>query len=306
MYIIYLFLIKILYIRENRRQNSKVVMSEGTEIRALLKQGVIFLKDSTLFISFGPAAITCATFILTQNPFSWPLALLVFFACLLVYSMNRITDREEDAINMPDRMQFPHRLRIFLLVISLVFYVILLMIVLQKNLLSFVIGLLPLIIGFMYSVLRLKRIFILKNILIAAAWGSSVLIVPAYYENWSWVCGLLFLFFFLLLFLNTIISDIKDIKGDSIFGIRTLPGRLGIPATKYFCYALLATVFIVLIPLVSIKWGIFLLIPYVCTIAIYTYYAQEGEHSPWWYYGFFVDGEFLILLFSSIIIVILQ
>jgi 4-hydroxybenzoate polyprenyltransferase len=180
------------------------------------------------------------------------------------------------------------------------------MIVLQKNLLSFVIGLLPLIIGFMYSVLRLKRIFILKNILIAAAWGSSVLIVPAYYENWSWVCGLLFLFFFLLLFLNTIISDIKDIKGDSIFGIRTLPGRLGIPATKYFCYALLATVFIVLIPLVSIKWGIFLLIPYVCTIAIYTYYAQEGEHSPWWYYGFFVDGEFLILLFSSIIIVILQ
>ena len=281
-------------------------MSAIPKIGTRLKRDVIFLVDSTMFGAVAPAAITYATIILTKNPFSWQLVLLPFFACLLIYSTNRITDRKEDAINTPERVRFPQCIRIILLVVSLVFYILLLMIVLQKNFLSFVIGLLPLIIAIMYSVLRLKQIFILKNILIAGACGSSVLIVPSYYENWSSTSGMLFFFFFLLVFLNTIIFDIKDIKGDRVYSIQTLPVRLGILETKYICYTLLAGAFILIIPLVSINRESILLIPCTCTIAISTHYAPESEKSPWWYFGFLVDGEYWILLFSSLIIIILR
>lgn len=277
-----------------------------TKIGDILTRALVFFVDSTLFCAVGPTAILIATIILTKNPFNWPLVLLPFFACVLIYSINRVTDRKEDEINQPHRIRFPYRFRIIILVISLIFYIYFLLIILQKNLLSFVIGLLPLIIAFLYSVFRIKRIFILKNILIAIAWCSSVLIVPAYYENWTIICWIIFLFFLLLTFLNSIIFDVKDICGDSICGVKTIPSRFGISATKDFCYILLTAAFIVLFQLISMNQDCILLLPYACTIAIYTYYAPDIEHSTWWYYGVFVDGEFFVLLISSLIVIILQ
>jgi 4-hydroxybenzoate polyprenyltransferase len=257
-----------------------------------------FFVDSCIYSAFAPPALTLATIVLLKQPFSWVLLLLPFFACLLIYSLNRITDQKEDAISMPDRTRFPHRLRMLLLVVSLVFYLVFLMMILQKNLLSFATGLFPLVIALGYSVLRLKRVFIIKNILIALACGASVLIVPAYYETWSTTAALLFLFFFFLMLLNTVIFDIKDIAGDSVCGIQTLPVRFGIPATKYFCWFLLAVAAIIFFPLLSLNHDSLLLLPYLAVIVAYTRFGREREYLPWWYFGVLVDGEFLVLLVS--------
>ncbi len=160
-------------------------MSTDTNVKAILKGDVIFLVNSTLFCAVTPSFITFVTIMLTKNPFSWPKVLLPFFACILIYSTNRLTDKKEDAINMPDRIQFPHRIRITLIVVALIFFVLLLGIVFQKNFLSFAISLFLLVIAFLYSICRLKRFFLVKNIFIATAACASVLIVPAYYENWT-------------------------------------------------------------------------------------------------------------------------
>ena len=281
-------------------------MSAGNKIGALLKRAVIFLVDSTLFCAVAPSAITFATITLTKNPFSWPLVLQGFFSCILIYSLNRITDREEDAINLPHRTRFPHRIRITLVVVSLIFYILLLGIVFQKNFLSFVIALLPLVIAILYSVFRMKRFFLVKNVSIATAFGSCVLIVPAYYETWMAISGMVFLFFFFMVLINTIIFDIRDIRGDSLCGIQTLPVLLGIPATKYICYILMAAAFIVIIPLVSMNRESFLLIPCACMIALSIHYSPDSENPPWWYFGILVDGEYWILLFSTLIVTTLQ
>jgi 4-hydroxybenzoate polyprenyltransferase len=291
---------------KERSSFSKGHMPAGTTIHGILKRDVIFLVDSTLFCAVVPCVITIITIMLTKNAFSWPLVLLPFFACVLIYSTNRLTDKKEDAINIPDRIQFPHRIRVTLLVVASIFYVLLLGIVFQKNFLSFAIALLPLVIAFLYSICRLKRFFLVKNISIATAICASVLIVPAYYENWTGVGEMLFLFFFFMLLTNTILFDIKDIKGDSIFGIHTLPVLLGIPATKKICCFLVAVACIMIIPLVFMNWDSILLIPFACTLALATIYAPEGENPPWWYFGIFVDGEYWILLFSALIVLILQ
>lgn len=184
----------------------------------------------------------------------------------------------------------------------MIFYILLLGIFFQKNYLSFAIALLPLVIAILYSVFRMKRFFLVKNISIAAAFGAIVLIVPAYYQNWTLTAGILFLFFFLTVLTNSIISDFKDIRGDYICGIQTLPVLLGVPETKYICYALIVVSFIIIIPLMSMNRESILLIPYACTIALSTHYASESD-NPWWYFGFLVDGEGWILLFSTLIVV---
>jgi 4-hydroxybenzoate polyprenyltransferase len=281
-------------------------MSEGNNIKTILKRDVIFLVDSTLFCAVVPSVITFVTIMLMKNPFSWLLVLLPFFACILIYSINRLTDNKEDAINLPDRIRFPHRIRISLLIVALIFYVLLLGIVFQKNFLSFAIALLPMVIAFLYSICRLKRFFLVKNISIAMAICASVLIVPAYYENWTGIWGMLFLFFFFMMLINTILFDIKDIRGDSVFGIHTLPVLLGLPATKKICNFLVAIACIMIIPLFSMNWESILLIPFACTLVLSTIYAPEGENPPWWYYGILVDGEYWILLFSALIVMILQ
>jgi hypothetical protein len=61
-----------------------------------------------------------------------------------------------------------------------------------------------------------------------------------------------------------------------------------------------------IIPLFSMNWESIILIPFACTIALSTIYAPEGENPPWWYFGILIDGEYWILLFSVIIVMILQ
>jgi 4-hydroxybenzoate polyprenyltransferase len=267
-------------------------MSAENMIGAILKRSAVFFVESTLFCAVAASVITFTTITLTKNLFSWLLVLLPFFACVLIYSINRLTDRKEDAINLPNRIRFPHRIRITLLIVSLIVYVLLLGIIFQKNFLSFAIALLPLVIAFLYSVCRLKRFFLVKNVSIATAICASVLIVPAYYENWTGVWGILFLFFFFMILTNTILFDIKDVRGDSVFGIHTLPVLFGVSATKSICYFLLAAAFIMIIPLFSMNRESILLIPFACTLAFSTIYAPEGENPPWWYFGFLVDGEY--------------
>jgi 4-hydroxybenzoate polyprenyltransferase len=277
-------------------------MSADITIGAILKRDVNFLVDSPLFCAVVPAVITFTTIILTKNLFSWLLVLPPFFACVFIYSLNRLTDRNENKINLPNRIRFPHRIRITLGAISLSFYILLLGIIFQKNYLSFVITLIPLVIAILYSVFRLKRFLLVKNISIAAAICASVLIVPAYYDNWTRDLGILFLSFFFMILTNTILFDIKDIKGDSIFGIHTLPVRFGVTAKKKICYFLVAAAFFMIIPLFSMNSESILLIPFASTLALSTIYAPECENHPWWYFGFLVDGKYWILLFITLIV----
>jgi 4-hydroxybenzoate polyprenyltransferase len=116
---------------------------------------------------------------------------------------------------------------------------------------------------------------------------------------------MIFLFFFLMVLTNTILFDIRDIRGDSVFGIHTLPVLLGIPATKNICYILVAAASIMIIPLVSMNRESFLLVPCACTVALSTHFVPERENPPWWYFGILVDGEYWILLFSTLLIIIL-
>jgi 4-hydroxybenzoate polyprenyltransferase len=166
---------------------------------------------------------------------------------------------------------------------------------LQFKLAAFLIALLPVFIAILYSVFRLKRVFLLKNISVSSGLLCAVLIVLVTFSDFTLFSLLLAAFFFLAFLVNTIIYDIKDIEGDVRYNISTLPGKYGLRKTKMVCYFLLL-VSVLLIPvLISFTPRSYPLLAYALYIGVYITFADNPDNLPSWYYGIFVDGENLFL-----------
>ena len=265
-----------------------------------------FLVTSNLFAALYATSVCLITLYLTNHPLLFILPLTAFSGTLLIYTMNRYTDRKEDIINNPFRFQYLERFGKATLSIAIGLYLLSLFFLLQLNLATFLIALLPIFIAIIYSVFRLKRVFLLKNISVSLGILCSVLIVMVTFNDFTIFSLLLSSFFFLNFLINTIIFDVKDIEGDVRYGIGTLPGKYGLKKTKMVCYALLL-VSVLLIPvLISFTQKSYLLLAYVLYIGLYVTFADDPDKLPSWYYGIFVDGENLFLCACCGIVIALK
>jgi 4-hydroxybenzoate polyprenyltransferase len=108
----------------------------------------------------------------------------------------------------------------------------------------------PFVTGYVYSKgisvarfsLKLKGGVGRKNAVIGLTWGGSIALIVSHYNHDLCTLAAIFLFFGLKLFINSTLFDFKDVEGDFLAGIRTLPICMGEKLTKY----LLITVCIVL------------------------------------------------------------
>jgi 4-hydroxybenzoate polyprenyltransferase len=266
---------------------------EGTEnpVARLLK-GLLY---SSLYSGIFVGAMCSAAMFLLRLPFNPALPFICFSGCMLIYSMNRRTDLLEDSINLPERSRFTHRYGGYLLYTSMVLFGASLLLSISIGVRILAIALLPQVMGVLYSQFRLKRVFIVKNLTVALALTFPVLIVVA--TEWPvqmyWI--LLWGIVFIALFINTVIFDIKDVGGDAVHGIQTIPLRLGVRSTRIFCYVLLAIAALLTVALLSFDPIFLALFPFFAYIGIYTA-AAPARNAPWWYYGIFVDGEMLFFL----------
>ncbi|MEM5812439.1 MAG: UbiA family prenyltransferase [Candidatus Aenigmatarchaeota archaeon] len=257
-----------------------------------------FLCYSNLYLAFGAAITTLCTLFMAGYPLLWDLVFIPFSASFLIYNLNRFTDIHEDSINLPNRTSFVRKFGRKILYVALVLYVFALFLAYQRGLLAFIFTLIPPVGGFFYSYFRLKTLFVIKNIMVAALWGFNVLIVCAFFGDFGFFMVLSYLFFFSAFLINVVIFDIKDIKGDSINKIDTLPVKIGIKSTKSFCLSILAALLAILTVMLTINIRSIVLLPFLFFIGFFIKYAQGSENSPWWYYGIFVDGEFFVILAS--------
>ncbi len=77
--------------------------------------------------------------------------------------------------------------------------------------------------------IRLKNIFLLKNLLIGMVWGSLVLIGYGFFPGPE--VFLFFVFCSLQVVIGSMIRDIPDVENDLEEGVNSLPGILGITTT---------------------------------------------------------------------------
>lgn len=258
-----------------------------------------FLLYSNLYLACGAAIVAYATAVTFSLALTWEVLFIPFASGFFIYTLNRYTDQDEDRINVPIRVQFFDRYGKWFLTASAIVYCAALAIAFTKGALILTLSVFPLCIGFLYSFLGLKKVIIGKNISVGVAWGSTVLLTGAFYNHLSLPVLLLFAFFAIEFFVNTVIFDVKDVQGDRAHGIITLPVTLGIRRTQRICYALNGVALALLVLGAAVQClplNAFVLCALAAYILTYTYLCSETRGRL--YFGLLVDGEFMFLLLA--------
>jgi 4-hydroxybenzoate polyprenyltransferase len=152
--------------------------------------------------------------------------------------------------------------------------------------------LLPFIIGFLYSKglrigsynLKLKGSLGGKNIIVGLTWGGTIALIVGQWCSSLQTVSIIFFFFGVKLFINSCVNDFKDIQGDIIAGVRTLPAYLGEQLTKKVLLLILTAMYCLIacaifFSLIRNEW-IILLFSLVITLVFLVMYSPSFENSP--------------------------
>jgi 4-hydroxybenzoate polyprenyltransferase len=263
----------------------------------LLTAGVLALVHSNLLISLSATGVAVSTMLLADLSLDLLGLGIVFAVTLFVYSFNRLADRSEDARNLPGRAAFVTRYGRVLLAVGVVLYLVVSAAALSRGVDGAPALAIPAIVAVLYSVVGLKRVFLVKNLLVGLSWGLIPLGVGVYYDV-LWTVDILCLFVFVTVMVTiaAAVFDIKDIEGDRAEGIRTVPIVFGVDRTRRVAAA--ASV------LVGVGVGVLLgagvlsarytvLLGFVAYVGGYSLLARR-DRTPL-FYGFVVDVEHILL-----------
>lgn len=269
----------------------------GPSLPSPVATAILFLVHSNLLISLSASSVAVSTMLLADlRPRLFPL-FIVFAVTFFVYSFNRIADLAEDEANVPGRAAFVRRYGTALLGVGLLLYLGATVAAIVENVPGAPAMVFPLVVAVLYSVVGLKQILLVKNLLVGLSWGLIPLGVGVYYRQ-LWTLDVLFMFGFVttVLTIAAIVFDIKDIEGDRAAGIQTLPVLVGPARTRQAAAAASALVALLVTALVlaavlSVQY--LLLLPFLGYMIGYSLVATP-DRTPI-FYGFVVDSEHIFL-----------
>lgn len=234
------------------------------------------LVVSSIWISFIGAlcpALVCIVYDLPINPLHIVIAFLCTYA---VYSRDKVSGSKEDLLNTPERAilaRYPigqlANLAYGLAILLTLWYD------WTRILAVAAFGFAGMIYTMKVRGVRPKDVPGLKNLIVAGACAAC----------YAGLVGAGYALIFLMILVNTILFDIRDIKGDAASGVRTIPVLLG--SSRTLCIlAVLDGLLFVLSPEIAFLG-----------IVILWYFRRE---RPSIQYDYFVDGWVL----ASIVILI--
>jgi len=275
-----------------------------TRLRSVPRRGFGALEPtlrlavhSNLFISLSATGWVVTTALLVGLELEAVALFIVFAATFFVYSLNRVTDIDEDEHNVPGRAAFTRRYGRTLLVVGAAGYALAaaLAIALGLPLVGFLA--LPLVVAVLYSTARLKRLLLVKNLVVGLAWGVIPLGVGVYYGVLRQPeIPALAVYVTAVVTVAAIVFDVKDIEGDRLEGIRTVPNRYGTAVTRRVTAAANLAIAAGLVGAVGagvLPSAFLWLLALNLYLACYIPFA-DPDRGPL-YYGFVVDGEHLAL-----------
>jgi 4-hydroxybenzoate polyprenyltransferase len=273
-----------------------------TNPRAVLTDAILFLVHSNLLISLSATSVALSTMLLADLAVDPAALFIVFAVTLFVYSFNRLTDIAEDERNVPDRASFVRQYGVWLLAIGALLYLAATAVALVRGIPGAPAMIVPLGVAVLYSVVGLKRILLVKNLLVGLSWGLIPLGVGVYYGVLRSV-DILFMFGFITaaLTIAAVVFDIKDIAGDRAEGIRSVPVVAGPARTRQFAVAasaVLGAIVVLLLFVDVLHRQYVLLLPFVCYMIGYSLVARR-DRTPL-FYGFVIDSEHIFLALSLV------
>ncbi len=278
--------------------NLKVFLKDEVHnLIKIFKRIFLFLAVSSLYIGGTGFCKTFAGFILLGAVPDLHACLAVFLTAFSVYSLNKLTDRKEDAINFPERLGFLAGRTRLILVYSLMSYALAILLISWNKPISIPVIFIPLLANALYSsklvpgIPRLKDIPFMKNLVVAFSWALVCALIPAAYSGHSdgWVILIIY-FMVLKSLINTILYDVRDIAGDRENGIRTVPCLLGLKKTRSILLAMNS----MLLPLLALTDGASRLLMGGMIIYGYFYILHFSEIQSSLSLDLFVDGEWML------------
>jgi 4-hydroxybenzoate polyprenyltransferase len=275
-------------------------------VRAVLSP----LVSSQVYIGLGAVGFMLFTSLIFELEFSPPLAIIIFSEIFFIYSLNRLTDIEEDILDKPERMKHL-KLHKYTFCTSLVMISLSLIYSFFHSIEVLLIVFVSFFIGFLYSVemprglsevvgyKRLKEVPLLKNTVVALVWALIAVSTLLYHKAPLDVLAFgIFLFLFLRIFLGAVAFDMRDIQGDKKTGVKTIPIMFGLCKTKVFLYILNISSALVII---AIAWfygahAMQLLPALVVVVYSFFYILRLGKAKDTHFLmDYIVDGEYVLL-----------
>lgn len=261
------------------------------------RSALLLVVHSNLLISLSATSVAVSTIVLADLPLDPVPLFIVFAVTLFVYSFNRLTDLAEDEQNVPRRASFVEQYGTMLFAVGVTLYLIATAIAIRTGIPGAPAMIVPLTVAVLYSVVGVKRILFVKNLLVGLSWGMIPLGVGVYYEQ-LFTVDILFVFGFITaaLTIAAVVFDIKDIEGDRAEGIRTVPLVVGVRRTRQgaaAASAILGLLAAAVVQLGVVDWQYLLLVPFTAYMIGYSLTA-EVDRTPL-FYGFVIDSEHIFL-----------
>ena len=258
------------------------------------------LAVSSLLISCTGFFQTMGGYILLGAPPNMIICFSVFLLTFGIYSINKLTDIKEDAINRPDRISFLMGRQRVILIISVLALILSAILAYRNEPRAVLILSVPFIANCVYSsqvhpsLPRLKDIPFVKNIAVGLSWAIVCTLMPAVTLDVVQFLPMASIVYLMVIkdFINSTLCDLKDVNGDRESGVRTIPVVLGPRKTKNILLILNCT----LLPLLLFAKGRLMIIISLLILIEYIFIFSFSESSCPPTMEFFIDGEWLLTI----------
>jgi 4-hydroxybenzoate polyprenyltransferase len=261
------------------------------------------LLFSPINVALSGLAVSAISFLLYGIPLHPMLLSAAFLITFSIYTFNLVTDKQEDAVNFPERAHYFVTDSRSLGFITIGCYSAAILIGGLVTPVSIPVLCIPLALGLLYSIrisgVRLKSIFIGKNATVSLSWALEASLLPAVFVVRTPAILLMFTFIFVKGFINTILFDVRDMQGDRKARVDTIPSILGMPLTRMLLLGLNSLLVVWLIFAIQQATFLFFLPVFVFCLAFgyfYIFYLARNTPVPKMHYGLLLDGEWILLL----------
>ncbi|HEX6369253.1 MAG TPA: UbiA family prenyltransferase [Longimicrobium sp.] len=214
---------------------------------------LVMLARENLLLALGMGAITLVAQVMEELPAEPLSPLVVTLAFYAVYSLDRAEDADADALTHPERARFSRRNARRMRAASLAAYALALALAATRGGWAMAVALIPLAALLLYSFrivppgvarrvgfARIKEIFVLKNVWVAATLAGTATLLPitaaGAAPRWP-AAAAMGGFLFGRWWINTLVFDLRDEAGDRANGLRTVPVVLGRARTLRLLHA---------------------------------------------------------------------
>ncbi len=258
-----------------------------------------FLSASSIFIGGHGFFKTYMAFILMGALPNILVCSLVFLISFCIYTLDKIADMEKDIASMPKRYSLLHSRRRPALFLAAASYILALLLTYLCCPRALVVILIPFIANAFYAVKihsripRLKDIPLVKNLVVSVSWALVTALLPAMFLKGTSGATVIAVIYFLLAktLVDNVLYDIRDIKGDSENGVRTMAVMLGRQKTTAVLLGANST----LLPLIAI--AAIAAKPVALALVLYgfAYILYFQERCNPLALDFFVEGEWMLM-----------